>query len=157
MGHQLAGVLQRGLPGDAHGGVGLALQMDDAALDDGTVIEAIGGGHLHQGRDLSAAAGLAIDGHVVRVAAEGGDVLVNPAQSRGQVGDARVAGGLIGRVVLRQVQEAQDVQPVVDRHGDHVAVAGLIGAVVGQHLHGAAAGVAAAVEPDHDGLTGLGV
>ena len=126
-----------------------------AAHEDALVEKALGRRGVQHGVDLSAAAGLAEDGHIVRVAAESGDVLMDPAQGFHQVGLAQVAAVGILPAVFAQVEIAQDVQPVVHRHHHHVPELGELVAVVGHHLHGAAGGIAAAVEPDHNGLFGV--
>ena len=126
-----------------------------AAHEDALVEKALGRRGVQQGIHLAAAAGLAEDGHVLRVAAEGSDVLMDPAQGFHQVGLARVPAVSIPFAVFAQVEISQDVQPVVHRHHHHIPELGEFVAVVGHHLHGAAGGVPAAVEPDHDGLLGV--
>ena len=61
-----------------------------------------------------AARGQAVDGDLVRVAAEGGDVLPGPAQRRDLVVQTRGAG----RALAGHVEEAERAEPVVDRD-DH--------------------------------------
>ena len=79
----------------------------------------------------------------LRVAAERGDVLLDPPQRRHDVEQAAV-----GRRVVEQ-QEAVDAQPVVERHADG-AVAGEGAAVVGRD-RAAAVAVRAAVDPHQHG------
>ena len=67
--------------------------------------------------DRLAARRQAVDGDLVRVAAEGGDVLPGPAQRRDLVVQARGAG----RALAGHVEEAERAEPVVDRD-DHEPV-----------------------------------
>ena len=64
------------------GGVSLrdAFQIRPA-LDDGAVEQALGSGHRQQRADFPGAAGLPVDGDIVRVAAEIRDVVVDPLQA----------------------------------------------------------------------------
>src|SRR5690348_14148843 len=57
------------------GGIAWQSRERGAALHDGAVKEAMRRRHRHQGTDLTAPAGLAEDGDVTRIAAEGCDVL----------------------------------------------------------------------------------
>ena len=131
--------------------------VEHAAHDDAFVEEAVRLGDLHQVEHLGPAAGLAEDGHVVRVAAEARDVLVDPLQSGHQICVARVGGVLVLLPVGGQVQVAQDVQPVVQGDHHHVAELGEGVAVIGHLLDGRARREAAPVEPDHDGFLGGGI
>jgi hypothetical protein len=70
------------------------------------------------GADAEAAEGLTPQGHVARVAAEGADVGLHPAQRRLLVGEHEVAG--VGVVQRGVAQEAEGAEPVVDRHDDHL-------------------------------------
>ena len=106
--------------------------------------------HRHRRRHLAAAPGLAEDRDVSRIAAERRDVLLDPAERGDDVEHADVAGvgPLLAAAEIRQVEEPEQVQPVVDRHDDDVFLAREIGAVVEQPVAGAAA-EPAAVEPHH--------
>ena len=78
--------------------------------------ESRGRGHAHQRGDLGAAARLAVDHHAVRIAAEVGDVVMNPLQGRHQIGHAHVDRiGVGGAADLREVEEAENVEAVIDR------------------------------------------
>ena len=127
-------------------------EVGDTALDDGLVEEARGGGHLHKRVDLHAAAGLAEDGDVVRVAAETGDVVPHPPQGHDDVVHARGAGEGVLLSKFGEVEIAQDVQPVVDGDHHHVSPAAEILAVIADQFQGRAVAEAAAVDPEHDGL-----
>ena len=136
------------LPGVAGGaGAGPSAAQDDAPLEGvGSVLELI------EALDLPAAAGVAADGHVLRVAAEGRDVVMYPVHSHHQVRDAHVAGVPELLAVVLQIEVGDDVQPVVDGHEDHVPVVSHAEAVEGDLLEGVAAEEAAAVDPDEHGL-----
>ena len=80
-----------------------------AGHDNHLVEQALGLGDLPQHGDFPAAAGLAEDGHVVRVAAKAGDVVPHPAQGLHQVGHAHVYGVPILLPKGGQVQVAKGV------------------------------------------------
>ena len=108
------------------------------------------------------AGGLAEEGDVVGVAAEGCDVAADPGDGGGLVHQAVVAGGVVGRLggEFGEGEEAEDAEAVV--HGDDDDAAMREELAVLAILGGAAGGEAAAVDPDHDGqaggfLAGLGV
>ena len=107
---------------------------------------------MQQTLHLSAAAGVAADGDVLRIAAEGGNVLVNPLHCRHQVGNTGVSGVLEFLAVVLQVHMRQNVQPVVDGDKDDVSVVRQVEAVEGDLLKGIAAEEAAAVNPDKHSL-----
>ena len=130
--------------------VGAAL--DQAALDDRLVKEAVRGRRLQKGVHLSAAARLAEDRDVVRISAEAGDVVVDPFQGRDHVGGAEVAGVLILLSEGGEVEIADAVETVVDGDDDHVAEFRQLHAVVRVEFDRGARRVSAAVEPDHDRL-----
>ena len=122
-----------------------------AAHGQHTVEEAGRGRHGHERRALRAAARLAEDRDVARIAAELLDVVADPAQGQDQIEDADVAR--IGERLaadLGQEQVAEHVQAVVHGHHRHVAAAAQAGAV-GFDLVAGAARVAAGVEPDEHG------
>ena len=77
---------------------------------------------------------------------------MNPLQRRHQVPQARVGGFGELLAVLRQVHVAQNVQPVVDGHEDHVPGPAQVEAVEGVFLHGVAGHEPAAVDPHEHGL-----
>ena len=114
--------------------------------------EALGGRDVHQADDLAAAAGLAEDGDVAGIAAEGFDVVVNPLQRGHQVGHAGVAGVRVFGAVGRKIERAENVQPVIQADDHDVAELAQVLAVVGIGFHRGAVRESAAVHPDHDGL-----
>ena len=85
------------------------------------------------------------DGHLVRVAAEVGDVVPDPAQRRLLVLQSVVAD-VAGRPERRMGQEPQRAEPIVDGDDDDVAPRDQPPAVVGL---AAAAHERAAVDPHH--------
>jgi hypothetical protein len=88
--------------------------------------------------DRPAAGRLAADRHASGVAAEGGDVLLDPAQRRLVVHQPVVAGRALSCGQLRVPQEAEGAEAVVHRHpgdpgqGDDLGHVGLVGAAVQQ-------------------------
>ena len=119
-----------------------------AALDDRAMEQALAGRHRHHGRDLSAAAGLAEDRHVARVAAELADIVAHPFERRDEIEHAGVGSVRKLRQQLAEIKEAERIQPMVNRHHDHVAAPRQPRAV--EHAAGAGeGGEIAAVEPDH--------
>ncbi len=128
------------------------LRLAGTALQDGGSEQP-----LRRGRDEVVAhrhrsGRLAGDGHLLRVAAEAGDVVVHPPQRRLLVGQAVVAGFAIA-AQRRMGQEAQRSQPVVDRDDDDVAPRGEPAGVVDV---GAAVEEPAPVDPHHDRPSGGG-
>jgi hypothetical protein len=93
------------------------------ALDDRPVEKASSTGHREQRGDRSAAGGLAEDGHLTGVAAEGSDVVADPFQRGDLVEEATV-----GRHAVQEA-ETLEAHPVVDGHDDD-AVVGEGGAVI---------------------------
>ena len=114
--------------------------------------QTLGRRHVHQADHFAAAAGLAEDGDVAGIAAEGFDVVVNPLEGGHQVGHAGVAGVGILRAVGRQIQRANDVQAVIETHGHYVAKFAQRLAVVRIGFHRRAVGESAAVHPYHHGF-----
>lgn len=102
------------------------------------------GGAGQQRQDRERARRLARHRHGVRVPAERDDVLPHPAQRRELVEQPEIAFAH-----LRQAQESQGAQPVVDGDDDEVAALGEHGAVVPAEA-ARAAGVAAAVQEHQD-------
>ena len=93
--------------------------------------QTLGRGHGHQHTDFPSAAGFAEDGHAAGIAAEGLDIVPHPAQGQDDVLHSRVAGGRVGPAEqLAQVQMAEGVQPVIDRHHHDVVTQGEVGTVV---------------------------
>ena len=107
--------------------------------------------HRHHGRRLTAAARLAEDRDAIRIAAEALDVVLHPLQRRDQVlhADVRRACPLLA-AQAGEMQEAEDVEPVIDGDDDDVFLLREIRAVVEQVVAGAGR-EAAAVHPHHDG------
>jgi hypothetical protein len=96
------------------------------------------------------ARGLAEDRHPARVAAEGADVVLHPAQGGLRVGQGQ--GPRAGRALLGAEggvgDEAERTQPVVDGDHDDVAEQRELACVVGAAR---AEDERPAVDPDHDG------
>ena len=128
-----------------------------AAHNDALLEQAVGRRGLHERGDLPAAAGLAENGDVLRVAAELGNVVMHPLEGSHQVRVSGIAGVPVLLPIGGEVQVAQNVQAVV--HGDHhhVPKAGKVFPVIGHVLNGGAVPEAAAVEPDHHRALGLRV
>ena len=126
--------------GEAHAG---------AALDDGLVEQPLGARHGQQRAHLPAAAGLAEDRDIARIAAEAAGMLAHPFQRRDQVEHTGIAG--LGEALaarLRQIEMAEDVQAMVDRHDHDIVALREPGAVVARRV-GRAVRERAAMQPDH--------
>jgi hypothetical protein len=120
-----------------------------AALDDRAREQAAAAGHGELRAHAPRACGLAVDRDVARIAAERGDVALDPRQRRALVeepdGRQGLAPLLSGERALRQ--EAERAEPVVDRHDDRVRAPRQPGTV--EQLVAAAAAIErAAVDPD---------
>ena len=120
------------------------------ALDDRLVEEALRRRHRQQRAHLAAAAGLAEDRHVARVAAKARDVVAHPLQRRDDVQHAHVAGIRELRARRAQIQMPDDVQAMVDAHDDDIAGPRQVRAVVAERRPGPV-GVAAPMNPHHHG------
>ena len=92
-------------------------------LQDGALEQALRIGHCQQAVNGACTSGFAEDRNPLRVAAESGDVVPHPGESRNLVEQTAV-----GRSAV-QLEEALEAQPVVDGHED-AALAGEHGAVV---------------------------
>ena len=150
-----AGVLEqclrpalRSFTADRHG------RVDRAALGDDLLEILVCLLHDRQNGNRSAAGTLPENGHVVRVAAESGDVLVHPPERHSLVEQA-VAGRRLKVFAAghrREVHEAVHVQAVVDVHHDDVTLLlDEVGSAVG-YLRPRAGDVSPAVDPDHHRL-----
>jgi hypothetical protein len=144
-----AEMLQHGF-GQARRALALGKAHTGAALNDRLVEESHGARHRQQRARLSAAAGLAEDRDVARIAAEALGVLAHPLQRRHQIEKAGIAG--LGEALaadLRQIKVTEDIQPMVDGYDHDVVASREIGAVVARRV-GGAVGESATVQPNHD-------
>ena len=126
--------------GEAHAG---------AALHDGLVEQALGARHGEEGADLSAAARLAEDRDVAGIAAEAGGMLAHPFERGDEIEQAGIARLGEALAVRRQVEMAEDVEPVIDRDDHDVVAPREVHAVVARRV-GRAVGEGAAMQPDQD-------
>ena len=123
---------------------------EGAALHDGPLEEAFIFLAGHLGADAHAAGALTADGDVLRVAAEGRDVPLDPAGGALLIQETEVGGGVgIFCGDLRMAEEAEAVQPVAD--GDHHHAAAGDAFAVKLHLGGVADLQSAAEVPDVHG------
>ena len=151
---------ERGGGGGALGGGALARRAA-AALADRAMEELAAAGRRHLVAHVRRPGGLAEDRDLARVAAERGDVGLDPAQGRLLVEQPLVAREGMARVLASErgvTEEPEHVQPVVDRDHHDVALLGQHVAVVDaaprdareRHDVGGGSGhVRAAVEPHH--------
>ena len=125
-----------------------------AALGDDAVEVLMGALHQRQQGHAGAARGFAEDGHVVGIAAEARDVLMDPLERHHLIHQAQVLGVRIVRAVRQvgQVEKAEHPDPVLDGGHDDVRVLlHEIVAIVGR-VHRAALFKRAAMDPDHHRL-----
>ena len=115
--------------------------------------ESLGWRHTEQGAYLAAATRLAEDGHVAGISAKLTDILLNPLQGLHDVEHTHIAGTPVFLAASREVEEAEDVQTVVDAHHDHVSLRQFHPWIPGR----CARVEATAVQPDHHGLRAFGV
>ena len=109
-------------------------------------------GAAHERADAHAARGFAEDRDVAGIAAEGRDVVANPAQGGDLVEEPGVLDGEIA--LVSEIHPAERAEAVVD--GDHDDVAPLReGARIVDRLRARSDHETAAVDPEHDGLSGL--
>ena len=131
-------------------------QGQAAALGDALLEEALGLLHHAEEGGGAAAGGLTEDGHVVGVAAEGLDVLLDPLQGLDMVQQTQAGGVLVVLASFdpREVDEAHEADAVVGGDHDDVLVLLHEELAVIEGIGGAAPGEAATVEEDHHRLAG---
>src|SRR5678815_3475115 len=105
--------------------------------------ESLGGRHREQRTDFACATRLAHDRYVIRVAAEGRDVVAHPLQ-RGHY----IQNPGVRRADLRKVKETKRVETMVDAEHHDIVLPRHVRAVV-HRVAAVAAGESAAVQPDH--------
>jgi hypothetical protein len=119
-------------------------------LRDRFVEQPFRGRHSHQRADLTAAPRLAEDGDVGRISAECSDVVADPFECLHDVehpGIARIGVLLTGN--LAQIQVSEQIEAMVQRDDDDVAMAREVCAVVDDEA-ARRLRIAAAMEPYHD-------
>ena len=127
------------------GSIAAAARLRRRAMD-----QSLCRGHPQQRGHLGAAARLAVNHDAVRIAAEIGDVVPNPAKRRHQVGHPDVHRIGIRRPADRgHVEESEDVETVIDRHGHDVVMPGHLRPVLRGEFVGRAEGEAAAMNVEH--------
>ena len=140
------------------GGVRGKVTKVGGRLADGFVEQAVAKRGSHQGTNAHGACGLAEDGDVVRVAAEGANVVLYPLQSRKFVQQAVVAAGAMFRLgaQCRVGEKSPRSKAVVDAHYDHT-LACQLGAVEDRRM-GKSNAMGATMEPNHhrQRLLGMG-
>ena len=145
-------------PGDAErrehpvgGGAGLLAGETAhlrAAHRDRLVEEAFRRRHPEQRAHLAAATRLAEHRDVVRVAAEIGDVVAHPLERRDDVEHAGVGVGVAFAARVAEIEEPEQVEPVIEMHEHDVAHPHQVLPVVDREA-GRSADEAAAVQPHH--------
>src|SRR5581483_11594877 len=106
--------------------------------------------HRHQSAHFSRAARLAEDGDVVRVAAEIGDVVVDPLERGYGVQDAAVACVLeLFAADFGEIEKTKRIEAVIDGDRHDVVLVRHVAAVV-HGVAAVAAGESAAMQPNHD-------
>ena len=121
-----------------------------AALDDRAVKESGGLRGQQQAVDVASSGRLAEDRHVVRVAAEGTDVFLHPAQRFDHVENGEIAGTCHRVGVLAQgcvAKEPERSHAVLDGDDDNSPVADQFGPLI---EIGISDRIATAMNPDHD-------
>jgi hypothetical protein len=95
----------------------------------------LGCGHRHQAADLPTAARLPEDRHVLRVAAEAGDVVANPLEDGHEVEQADIRRvPVLFAPQLAEIQVAEGVEAMIVRDDDRVVSAGQVLAVVREEV-----------------------
>ena len=111
--------------------------------------QTFGRGHGHQRSDLRAAAGLAKDHHLVRIAAKLADVVAHPLQRQHQVklpGVTRV--GELRSAETGEIEIAKSIQTMVDAYDHHVASAAQTNTIV-ERTRARTIRVCAAMDVEH--------
>ncbi len=123
-----------------------------SALHAGAVKHSFRRRHGQHRRRLGAAARLAEDHHLPRIAAEHLNVVAHPFERRHQVHHSDDAGvrEFRGCAQIGEVQIPKARQPMIHRHHHHVAESRQLRSVVSRRIAGTG-GEAAAMERDHHG------
>ena len=87
--------------------------IDAAALHDALMEQAVRRRGLHQRPHLHTAAGLAEYRHATGIAAKRCNIVPHPLQCQDDIIPTRIAGVCVLLPKIREIQVAQDVQPVV--------------------------------------------
>ena len=131
-----------------------AEDIQQARLDDALVEQAIRLGNLHQRPDFHTAARLAEQGNIFGVSAKGCNIVMNPFEGGDHVGTAGICGIFVFFAKRGDIHIAQDVQPVVDRDDNDIAILAHILAVVCLLFDRRTRREPAAMQPDHDRFFG---
>ena len=113
--------------------------------------QSLGRRHGHDGGRLAAATGLPEDHHAIRVSAEVLDVVAHPLERRPEILNTYIRRFRpLLAAQIREMQESEDVEPMIDGHDDDVFFLREIRPVVEQVI-ARADGETTAVHPHHDG------
>ena len=113
------------------------------------------GGNAHQGHHLAAAARLTKDRHIFRVAAEVGNILVDPFERLDVVHHAQIPRVFVFFAIGGKIKVTQAIQAGVDRYEYDIAILSKVVAIVGCAFDAGTGGITAAMEPNDDRLLGL--
>src|SRR5258708_6082994 len=116
--------------------------MACSTLGDGPAEETSCARHREEGGNTHAASRLAKDGDVLRITAEGSDVLLHPDEGRDLVEQAEVGA------LVTQVEEAVHAETVVDGHADHSVSGEATAIIIGYGTRPVRKSTA--MNPDHD-------
>src|ERR1700722_16747201 len=106
--------------------------------------------HGHQRTDFGATTRLTEYRHVFWIAAELSDVDVKPTKRGDQVENAKIAGFREFRATQsRQIQMAEDIQPVIECDDNRVTLSRQVGAVI-DRVAARAVREPTTMKPDHD-------
>jgi hypothetical protein len=89
------------------------------------------------------------DRHALRIPAKGSDIVPHPFEGGDEVEHPDIGGTRVAFAMGRQVEEAEQVQPVVERDDHNVAATGKIAAVEGRQVVPGPGREPAAVQPHH--------
>ena len=149
-GHVLHAELGNHPPGQLPGLLGTGRIAAAARLRRRAMDQSLRRRHPEQRRHLRASARLTVDHHAVRVAPEVRDVVPNPPKRRHQVGHADVDRIGVGwPAELGEVEKPEDIETMVDGHGDDVVMPRHLRAVLRGEFVGRAEREAAAVDVEH--------
>src|SRR5260370_10949788 len=117
--------------------------MACSTLGDGPAEETSCARHREEGGNTHAASRLAKDGDVLRITAEGSDILLHPDEGRDLVEQAEVGA------LVTQVEEAVRAEAVVDGHADDSVAGEATAIIIGYGTRPVRKSTA--MNPDHDG------
>ena len=108
-------------------------------------------GHAQEARHLGTAATLTKHRHAVGITAKVCNIFFHPAQGSYDIYVSYVAGVSVFLTVVREIGVPERIEPMVDRHDDHISFGSKVVSVVARMILPAAFHKASAMQPHEHG------